>query len=254
MPSREELAAHWETVANDALLYLGRRPLKLVRHVKGTTFYHMRPLPEIPPAINQPRLEKRKGGAGTRLWVEDLVGILGLVEIGAVEIHPWGVRVDDVEHPDTLVFDLDPGEGVEWGFVVETGLRLRDLLAAEGQDCWPKTTGGKGLHVMVPIEPEMDWDRAHAYTRGISERLAATAPDRYVTTAALDARPGRLFIDYLRNGRGTTAVGAYSPRACPGFPVAAPVTWRAIERGLRSDAFSIWEPPQLPERPARATS
>jgi bifunctional non-homologous end joining protein LigD len=111
VPSRDELAAYWETVADDALRYLGRRPLKLVRHVKGTTFYHMGPLPEIPPAVKQMRLEKRKGGTGTRLWVEDLAGLLGLVQIGVVEIHPWGAMVDDIEHPDTLVFDLDPGEG-----------------------------------------------------------------------------------------------------------------------------------------------
>jgi bifunctional non-homologous end joining protein LigD len=242
-PSREELAAYWETVADDALRYLGRRPLKLVRHVKGITFYHMGALPEIPPAVKQLRLEKRKGGTGTRLWVEDLAGLLGLVEIGVVEIHPWGATVEDIEHPETLVFDLDPGDGVEWGFVVETGFRLRDMLAAEGLDCWPKTTGGEGLHVMVPIERNMDWDGAHAYTRRIAEGLAATAPDHYITTATLEARPGRLFIDYLRNGRGTTAVGAYSPRARPGFPVPAPATWRQIEHGLRSDAFSIRKPP-----------
>lgn len=191
------------------------------------------------------RLEKRKGGSGTRLWVEDLAGLLGLVEIGVVEIHPWGSTIEDIEHPDTLIFDLDPGEGVEWGFVIETALRLRDLLAVEGLDCWPKTTGGKGLHVMVPVEPEMDWDRAHAYARDLAERLAATAPHLYFTSANLAARPGRLFIDYLRNGRGTTAVGAYSPRARPGFPIAAPITWRDIEHGLRSDAFSLRKLPPL---------
>jgi bifunctional non-homologous end joining protein LigD len=243
VPSREELAAYWETVADDALVYLGRRPLKLVRHTKGVTFYHMGPLPEIPLAVNQLKLEKRKRGTGTRLWVDDLTGLLGLVEIGVVEIHLWGAKVDDIEHPDMLVFDLDPGEGVEWGFVIETAFRLHELLAAQGLDCWPKTTGGKGLHVMVPIEPAMDRDSAHPYTRGIAVRLAASAPDRYVTSAAPEVRPGRLFIDYLRNGRGTTAVGAYSPRARPGFPIAAPVTWRQIEHGLRSDAFNIRRPP-----------
>jgi bifunctional non-homologous end joining protein LigD len=238
VPSREALCAYWETVADDALVYLGRRPLKLVRHVKGATFYHMGPLPQIPPAVNQLRLEKRKGGTGTRLWVEDLAGLLGLVEIGVVEIHPWGATVDDIEHPDTLVFDLDPGEGLDWEFVVETAFRLRDLLAAEGLECRPKITGGKGLHVMVPIKRDMAWDAAHDYTRRIAERLAHSAPDRYITSATAP-RAGKLFIDYLRNGRGTTAVGAYSPRARPGFPVAALVTWTQIERGLRSDAFTL---------------
>jgi bifunctional non-homologous end joining protein LigD len=243
VPSREDLCAYWERVADDALAYLGRRPLKLVRHVKGTTFYHMGPLPEIPPAVNQLRFEKRTGGTGTRLWVEDLAGLLGLVEIGVVEIHPWGAKIEDIEHPDLLVFDLDPGAGVHWNFVVETAFRMRDLLAAEGLDCWPKTTGGKGLHVMVPIEPRMYWDRAHDYTRRIAERLAAKAPDRYITSAALATRPGHLFIDYLRNGRGTTAVGAYSPRARSGFPIAAPVTWPELQAGIRSDALSIDAPP-----------
>ncbi|MBV8506130.1 MAG: hypothetical protein JOZ11_10045 [Alphaproteobacteria bacterium] len=246
-PSREELAAYWRTVADDALAYLARRPLKLVRHTKGITFYHMGPLPEIPPAVKQLTLEKRKGGIGTRLWIEDLAGLLGLVELRVVEIHPWGATVDDIEHPDTLVFDLDPGEGVGWQFVVETAFRLRDMLAAKGHDCSPKTTGGKGLHVMVPISRGMSWDAAHAYTRYIAYRLAATAPDRYVTSATV-ARTGKLFIDYLRNGRGTTAIGAYSPRVRPGFPIAAPVTWQDIEHGLRSDAFSLRKLPRARRR------
>ena len=243
MPTRDELAAYWRSVADGALEYLGRRPLKLVRSVHGTTFYHMGPLPPIPAGVHQLRIEKRKGGEGTRVWIDDEAGLLGLVQMKVVEIHPWGAKIDDIEHPDTLVFDLDPGEGVEWEFVVETAFRLRDLLVREGLDSWPKTTGGKGLHVMVPVQPKMAWNPAHEYTREIAERLASTDPGRYTTSAAFSARPGKLFIDYLRNGRGTTAIGAYSPRARPGFPVAAPVTWRDVEHGVRPDAFSISNPP-----------
>jgi bifunctional non-homologous end joining protein LigD len=242
VPSKEELAAYWTKVAPRALKHLGRRPLKLVRHTKGTTFYHMGPLPPIPAAVHQLRIEKRGGGEGVRLWVDDLAGLLGLVEIGAVELHPWGATVDDIEHPDLLVFDLDPGAGIAWDFVVKTAFALRDMLAAQELDSWPKTTGGKGLHVMVPIARGMGWDLAHEFTRGIAERLAATDRARYVTSAALAKRPGKLFIDYLRNGRGTTAIGAYSPRARPGFPVASPVTWPDVENGLRSDAFTMAEP------------
>ena len=134
-----------------------------------------------------------------------LEGLLGLVEMRVVEIHPWGAKIDDIEHPDMLVFDLDPGGGIDWEFVVETAFRLRDLLVQGGLDSWPKTTGGKGLHIMVPIEAEMAWNTAHDYTREIAERLAATAPGKYTTSAAFSARPGKLFIDYLRNGRGRTA-------------------------------------------------
>jgi bifunctional non-homologous end joining protein LigD len=243
-PSKEQLAQYWTKVAARALKHLGRRPLKLVRHTKGTTFYHMRPLPPIPAAVHQLRIEKRGGGQGVRLWVDDLAGLLGLVQIGAVELHPWGATVDNVERPDLLVFDLDPGEGVAWDFVVETAFALREMLASNGLECWPKTTGGKGLHIMVPVAQDMSWDAAHAMTRRIVQQLAATDRDRYVTSAQLAKRPGKLFIDYLRNGRGTTAIGAYSPRAREGFPVSAPVTWRDVEKGVRSDAFTMDKPPK----------
>lgn len=114
VPSKEELANYWTRVADRALHFLGGRPLKLVRHIHGTTFYHKGPLPPIPSEVHQLRIEKREGGAGVRLWVDDLAGLLGLVEIGAVELHPWAATVDNIEHADALIFDLDPGEGVSW--------------------------------------------------------------------------------------------------------------------------------------------
>jgi bifunctional non-homologous end joining protein LigD len=233
-----------------ALPYLGRRPLKLVRHTHRTTFYHMGKLPPLPEPVHQLRIEKREGGVGVRLWVDDLDGLIGLVAIGAVELHPWAATVDDIERADTLVFDLDPGAGVEWPFVVETALKLRALLAGEGLAGWPKTTGGKGLHVMAPLSRRLPHDDAHALARRFAERLAAEDA-RYITSAALADRPGRLFIDYLRNGRGTTAIGAYSPRARPGFPVAAPITWRDVENGIAPDAFTMDAPPRA-RRPPEA--
>jgi bifunctional non-homologous end joining protein LigD len=254
VPSPAALAAYWRRVADEALEYLGRRPLKLVRHVKGVTFYHRGPLPPIPGAVHQLRIEKREGGQGTRLWVDSLDGLLGLVEIGAVELHPWGATVDDIERPDMLVFDLDAGEGIPWTFVIETAMTLRGLLNDEGLETWPKLTGGKGVHVMVPVEPALEWDAAHAYCKDVAQQLAATNPDRYTISAALADRRGRLFVDYLRNGRGTTAIGTYSPRARPGFPIAAPVTWGELQAGIGSEAFTMDSAP-LPRRaaaPARA--
>ena len=153
-------------------------------------------------------------------------------------------RIDDIEHPDMLVFDLDPGEGVAWEFVIETALRLRRMLKDEGLEPWPKLTGGKGLHLMAPLEPKIDHDQARAYAKQIAQRLAATAPDRYTISSAPEKRAGRIFIDYLRNGRGTTAIGAWSPRARPGFPIAAPVSWRQVENGIRPDAFTMEKPPR----------
>jgi bifunctional non-homologous end joining protein LigD len=243
VPSQEALAAYWTRVAEPALEHLARRPLKLVLHRRGTTYYHKGPLPPVPASVHQLRIEKREGGEGVRLWVDDVEGLLGLVDMGAVELHPWGATVDDIEHPDMLVFDLDAGPGVSYAFVRDTALSLREMLETEGFAPWPKLTGGKGVHLMVPITPDLDWDAAHGYCKDIAERLAATAAERYTTNAALEAREGRLFIDYLRNGRGTTAIGTYSPRVRRGFPIAAPVAWSDIERGVLPGAFTIKRQP-----------
>jgi len=242
-PSKDELAAYWRKVAKRALPYLGRRPLKLVRHTRGTIFYHKGALPPIPESVHQLRIEKREGGEGVRVWVDSLSGLLGLVEMDVVEVHPWAATVDDIEHPDLLVFDLDPGAGVAWKFVIESALRLRKLLQDEGLNSWPKTTGGKGLHLMVPIDRDIRHDAARLYCKRLAQRLEATDPARYTTSSAPAKRNKRIYIDYLRNGRGTTAIGAYSPRAGEGFPVAAPVTWAQVERGIRPDAFTIARPP-----------
>jgi bifunctional non-homologous end joining protein LigD len=233
------LAQYWTNVAPQALRYLGNRPLKLVRHVHGTTFYHRGALPPVPPSVHQLRLMKREGGQGVRLWVDSLDGLLGLVELGVVEVHPWGATVEDIERPDTLVFDLDPGEGVEWSFVTDTACALKDLLAHEGLNCWPKLTGGKGIHLMVPIDRSMLWDPAHQYAKRLAETFIERDRGRYTLGASPSARYGKLFVDYLRNGRGTTAVGAWSPRARPAFPIAAPVSWADVRRGIRPDAFTI---------------
>jgi bifunctional non-homologous end joining protein LigD len=228
VPSREELRRYWKSIAADALVHLARRPLKLVRHVEGTTFYHKGPLPQVPRAVHKLRIRKRDGGEGIRLWIDDLAGLLGLVEIGAIELHPWAATIDDIERPDFMVFDLDPGEGIGWSFVVDTALRLRDMLKDEGFESWPKLTGGKGVHVMVPLEADLTHDQVHAYAKMLATRLAARDPSRYTTVAGAANRRGKLFIDYLRNGRGCTAIGTYSPRARAGLPVAAPINWKEL--------------------------
>ncbi|OBQ95967.1 DNA ligase D [Mesorhizobium sp. AA23] len=249
-PSKDELFRYWSLVADQALVHLGRRPLKLVRHAFGATFYHKGMLPEIPAAVHQLRVEKREGGEGTRVWVDDLDGLLGLVEMDAVELHPWNATVDDIEHADRIVLDLDPGEGVEWAQVTETALALRDIMAASGLESWPKVTGGKGIHLLAPLAAKMTHDRARQLARSIAQVLADAEPDRYLLSAAPAARKGRIFIDYLRNGRGNTAAGAFSPRARPGFPIAHPVTWVQVERRIRPDAFTMDHPFSAAQRNA----
>ncbi len=240
-PVADELKTYWRRAYHSALPYLQRRPLKLVRHVAGTTFYHKGSLPPIPAAVHTLKVLKREGGTGTRVWIDDLDGLLGLVDMDAVEVHAWNATVDDIELADVMVFDLDPGPGVSWSFVVDTAFTLRELLDQDGfEQSWPKLTGGKGVHVMVPLTQRMPHDVAHRRSRMIAERLVKLDRQRYTVSAALSVRKGRLFLDYLRNGRGTTAIGTFSPRARAGTPIAAPIDWQTLERGIEPDAYTIY--------------
>ena len=178
VPTKEQLAAYWAKVHKRALTHLGHRPLKLVRHVHGTTFYHKGPLPKnIPSSVHQLHMRKREGGEGIRLWVDSLDGLLGLVAIDAVELHPWNSTVESFEHADRLVIDLDPGEGVAWEAVLEAALRMREILEEEGLSTWPKLTGGKGIHVMAPLPKAILHDEAHRYALRLVKRLAEKDPN-----------------------------------------------------------------------------
>jgi bifunctional non-homologous end joining protein LigD len=241
-PSKVELADYWRDMWKHALPHLAHRPLKLVRHERGITFYHRGPLPPIPRGVHRLRVRKREGGEGVRLWIDDLSGLLGLVEIGAVELHPWNATIDDIERADRIVIDLDPGDGVRWEFMIDTALAMRDLLRADGLKSWPKATGGKGLHVMAPLEEKLTHDEARQYARHLAQNLARKDPRRYLLSSDPESRQQRIFLDYLRNGRGNTAIGAFSPRAREGFPIAAPVTWAQVMSGIRADAFTIHQP------------
>jgi bifunctional non-homologous end joining protein LigD len=180
--------------------------------------------------------EKRK--VGEYLVVDTLPALVGLVQIGILEIHTWSSVVKHLERPDRVVLDLDPGPDVEWRAVLDAARLLRDRLAALDLESFVKTTGGKGLHVVVPLAP-VSWDEASAFARAIAEGVARDEPRRYVAHMAKAARHGRIFIDYLRNVRGATSVAAYSTRAKPQAPVSTPVEWEELSPRLRSDHFTI---------------
>src|SRR5207237_4751539 len=178
-------------------------------------------------------------GGGTVLAIENLDGLVALAQAGALEIHPWGCTVGDMDHPDRLIFDLDPGPGIGWRELADATREVRDRLAARGLRSFLKTTGGKGLHVVAPIAPERDWEDVKAFARGIAAAMAADKPGRYVANMSKSARAGHIFVDYLRNGRGQTAIAPYSTRARPGAPVATPLAWEELARDVRGDHFRL---------------
>ena len=161
-----------------------------------------------------------------------------------LEIHPWGARADKPALPDRATIDLDPADDVPWERVAEGALEVRERLAALGLKSFVKTTGGKGLHVVFPIAPGPDWPTLKRFTAAISERMAADRPDRYTANMAKTARRGRIYVDYLRNGMGATAVAAYSTRARPGAAVSTPLAWDEIG-AVRAGHFTV---ANLPKR------
>jgi bifunctional non-homologous end joining protein LigD len=240
--TKGDLARYYETVAEHALPHLAHRPLTLLRCPEGqgaACFFQKHVGSGVPKAVGTVVVEEREGKDGTYLVIEDAAGLVSLVQMGVLEIHPWGSTVDDVEHPDRLIFDLDPDVGLSWDRIVDAAVGLRDLLADLGLETFAKTTGGKGLHVVLPVKPELGWDDAKRFTKAVAEAFAAAEPEKYTAVMAKRARKDRLFIDYLRNGRGNTAVGAFSTRARPGATVSVPVSWKEVEEGIRSDAFTI---------------
>jgi bifunctional non-homologous end joining protein LigD len=189
-----------------------------------------------------------KEGEGLYLVIDDLPGLITLVQLGVLEFHPWGSRVDDLEHPDILIFDLDPGPDVPWNEVVDTAHLLRGRLQELGIESFVKTSGGKGLHIVLPLTGRSDWEESKAFTRAVAEDLDRRHPGRFVTTMSKAQRQGRIFIDFFRNGRGATSVAPYSTRARHGAPVSTPLFWDELGPHIGPTSFTV---ENLPERLAR---
>lgn len=236
--TKQGLADFYTDIADWILPHIAGRVLSLVRCPSGTgekCFFAKHGWAGLSDAVTKVDV----GDKEPMLKIGDLKGILDLVQAGVVEIHPWGSRYEQLEKPDRLIFDLDPGEGVRWGDMIDAVREMRDVLGAMGLESFVKTTGGKGLHVVVPVEPAMEWDPAKAFTQSVAEALAKKKPERYVAIMSKRLRRGRIFIDYLRNGRGSTAVGAYSTRALPRASVSTPLAWEELSENLRSDHFTL---------------
>ena len=240
-----DVARYYAAVKDRALPHLTHRLVTLVRSpaVGQKTFYQKHIGDEAPAALKRFEL---KDGADPEIYpfVEDLPGLIALVQMGVLEIHPWGSRIEKLETPDRVTMDLDPDEGLRWERVTEAAVDVREALAGIGLKSFAKTTGGKGLHVVIPLTPKLGWDEVKAFAKWVADSLVAQRPQDFTANMAKRARRGRIYIDYLRNGRGATAVGAYVPRSRPGAPVSTPVSWEEVEQGVRPDEFTVETVPQ----------
>ena len=241
-----DMARYYKAVSDWALPHLGQRPLTLVRCPGGQgkpSFYQKHLGKGAPDAIGHVDVTE-DGKTESHPVVGDLAGLIGLVQMDVLEIHPWGATVDKLENPDRITFDLDPDEGLPWQRVTEAAIGIRQALRAIGLESFAKTTGGKGLHVVVPLQPKLGWDEVKNFTKWVADQVVAHSPEGFTANQTKRARQGRIYIDYLRNARGATAIGAYSPRTRPGAPVSTPLFWEEVEQGVRPEGFTIATVPQ----------
>jgi bifunctional non-homologous end joining protein LigD len=217
------------------------RPLTLVRCPAGQSgqcFYQKHLVDSMPESVRGVAI-KEKDGVDEYVVIDDLPGLISLVQLGVMEFHPWPAREDKVERPDRLVFDVDPDEKVSWAAVRQAAIDVRDCLEALGLQSFLRTSGGKGLHVVAPIDRRSSWDAVKEFARGVAELMVRAAPDSYVANMSKAKRRGKIFIDYLRNQRGATAVASYSTRARPGAPVATPLAWEELAKLRSADWFTV---------------
>jgi len=246
--TKQDLADYYLAAADRMLPHVTKRPLTLVRCPAGSErkcFYQRHAGSGVPDELGQVPIA---GFAEPYLYIKDTAGLIALVQMGVLEIHPWGARIDRPDRPDRIVFDLDPGEGLDFAAVVAAALDVRERLEGLGLAAFAKTTGGKGMHVVVPIARRHTWQAVKAFAKATAEAMAAGAPARFLTRIAKAERKGRIFIDYLRNDPTSTAVAPYSTRARAGAPVAVPLAWHEVTPKLDPAAFTL---ASVPRRIAR---
>ncbi|WP_213981522.1 DNA ligase D [Sphingomonas sp. dw_22] len=249
--TKGQLADYYVAVAPIALPWLADRPISLVRCPQGRAkqcFFQKHDAGSFGEHVHHIDIREKDGSIQPYLYVDDADGILACVQMGTIEFHGWGSRVADIEKPDRLVFDLDPDEGLDFGAVKKAAADLKDHLADIGLTSWPMLTGGKGVHIVVPLVPRAEWPEVKSFCERFARALAQAEPDRFTANLKKLERKGRIFIDYLRNQRGSTAVLPYVARARENAPVAAPVTWTELRDIDSPRHFTIRDAATLIER------
>jgi bifunctional non-homologous end joining protein LigD len=244
--TKRDLALYYASVSRYMLPHVVHRPLMLVRCPEGAgqqCFHQKHPSRGMPKAVERVLLQEKKGPK-EHLVIADVEGLIALVQMGALEIHTWGCRADQPDCPDQLVFDLDPDPELAWDRVLEAAWKIRANLAPLGLTGFVKTTGGKGLHIVVPVLPHTPWERAKQFSSVFVEAMVSAEPSKYLMTMTRAKRAGKIFLDYFRNGRGATAACAYSTRARAGATVSLPIDWDELTSDMRSDRFDLHSVPE----------
>jgi bifunctional non-homologous end joining protein LigD len=247
--SKQQLAEYYAAIAGHMLPHLADRPLSVVRCPTGTSkpcFFQKHTGSGLPDGIRVVAIADGKTGKkDDYLSVDSVEGLIGLAQMGVLEIHPWGSQTPFVDNPDRIVIDLDPDAAIEWETLTETALKLRTIFKDAGLKSFVKTTGSKGLHVVAPIRPEHEWPIIKDFAHRLVLQLEEEQPELYVTKASKAARKGHVYLDYLRNDREATSIAPFSPRARHGVPVAMPLSWDELKSAhmpiFPIADFAIWK-------------
>ncbi|WP_263351219.1 DNA ligase D [Acidicapsa acidisoli] len=231
--TKQQLADYYWAIAPHMLPQIAGRPLSLVRCPEGSTkpcFFQRHTSPTLPPAVETIDVpDKKTGKPEPYITLSTPEALAGLAQMGVLELHPWGSKNDDLEHPDRIIFDLDPDTAISWRTLADTAIEVRKRLKKLGLESFLKLTGGKGLHIVAPIEPDHEWAAIKQFAHGFVLELETSNPALYLTKMTKSARVGKIYLDYLRNERSATAVAAFSPRARAGAPVSLPLSWNELK-------------------------
>ena len=230
--TKRELIDYYLSIADRILPHVAQRPLSLVRCPRGSgkeCFFQKHASDGFPDLFEKVRI-REKSGAGDYLYIRDRRGLVAAVQMGVLELHVWGCHVDEIEKPDRMVFDFDPDEGLPFAAVLAGANEMRARLKKLGLESFALVTGGKGVHVVMPLKRGHTWDQHRDFAEALARVMAEDSPDRYVATMSKAKRRGKIFVDYLRNTRGATAIAPFSTRARAGAFVAMPVSWPQLAK------------------------
>ncbi len=240
--TKADLVAYYAAVAERMLPYIAKRPLSLLRCPQGRAkycFFQKHDTGGFPDAMKSLLITEKDGSREDYFYIEDLPGLIAGTQMNVLEWHLWGADIDQVEKPERIIFDIDPDEGLGFAEVRSAARDISKALEALDLESYPLVTGGKGVHVIAPLRPSMEWPEVKAFCKALAQRLADNEPDRFVATMSKAKRKGKLFIDYLRNERGSTAIAPWSSRSRQGAPAAVPVSWDELETITAANQFTL---------------